>query len=198
MKQYIRMMLFVIILGGVTSGLLVGMDLLTKDRIALNKEASIKSAILDAYDISYNLNNIHDIFETEINVIQYEGEDTFYVDNRTGQISYIFTGGGVWGTIRGVITFESDFRTVVNISILEQSETPGLGGVVAERWYLDTYIGTVFDTASPYIIIRHAQEDNLTNEVDAITGGTRTSEKFMEILNTTYEAFKAKWDLVGV
>lgn len=198
MKQYIRMLLFVIILGGVTSGLLVGMDLLTKDRIALNKEARIKSAILDAYEIGYNLNNIHDVFDSEIEVIQYEGEDTFYIDNRTGQITYIFTGGGVWGTIRGVITFESDFRTVVNISILEQSETPGLGGIVAERWYLDTYKGVVFATASPYIIVRHGQEENLVNEVDAITGGTRTSEKFMEILNTSYEAFKAKWDLVGV
>lgn len=198
MKQYIRMLLFVIILGGVTSGLLVGMDMITKDRIALNKEAQIKSAILDAYDISYNLSTVHDIFEDNVTVIQYEGEDTFYVDNTTGQISYIFSGGGVWGTIRGVITFESDFRTVVNLSILEQSETPGLGGVVAERWYLNTYIGVVFETSSPYIIIRHAQEENLVNEVDAITGGTRTSEKFMEILNTTYEAFKAKWDIVGV
>ena len=86
----------------------------------------------------------------------------------------------------------------MNISILEQSETPGLGGIVAERWYLDTYQGVVFATASPYIIIRHGQEDNLVNEVDAITGGTRTSEKFMEILNTTYAANKAKWDVVGV
>ncbi len=198
MKQYIRMLLFVIILGGVTSGLLVGMDMITKDRIALNKEAQIKSAILDAYDISYNLSTVHDIFEDNVTVIQYEGEDTFYVDNTTGQISYIFSGGGVWGTIRGVITFESDFRTIVNLSILEQSETPGLGGVVAERWYLNNYIGVVFETSSPYIIIRHAQEENLVNEVDAITGGTRTSEKFMEILNTTYEAFKAKWAIVGV
>lgn len=198
MKQYIRMLLFVIILGGVTSGLLVGMDMITKDRIALNKEAQIKSAILDAYDISYNLSTVHDIFEDNVTVIQYEGEDTFYVDNTTGQISYIFSGGGVWGTIRGVITFESDFRTIVNLSILEQSETPGLGGVVAERWYLNTYIGVVLETSSPYIIIRHAQEENLVNEVDAITGGTRTSEKFMEILNTTYEAFKAKWAIVGV
>lgn len=198
MKQYIRMLLFVIILGGVTSGLLVGMDLITKERIALNKEAQVKSAILDAYGISYNLTTVHDIFDDEVTVIQYEGEDAFYIDNTTGQISYIFFGGGVWGTIRGVITFESDFRTVVNLSILEQSETPGLGGVVAERWYLNTYIGVVFETTSPYIIIRHAQEENLVNEVDAITGGTRTSEKFMEILNTSYEAFKAKWDIVGV
>lgn len=198
MKQYIRMLLFVIILGGVTSGLLVGMDLITKDRIALNKEARIKSAILDAYEISYNIATIHDIFDAEVTIIQYEGVDTFYIDNTTGNISYIFSGGGVWGTIRGVITFDSDFRTVVNIGILEQSETPGLGGVVAEKWYLNTYIGTVFATTNPYIIIRHGSEDNLVNEVDAITGGTRTSEKFMEILNTTYEDFKSKWDEVGV
>lgn len=198
MKQYIKMLLFVIILGGVTSGLLVGMDLLTKERIELNKQAQVKSAILDAYEIKYNLNTVHDIFDEEVTVIQYEGQDTFYIDNATGQISYIFSGGGVWGTIRGVITFEQDFKTVVNLSILEQSETPGLGGVVAEKWYLDKYKGIVFADSTPYIMIRHGSADNLSNEVDAITGGTRTSEKFEEILNTAYDDFKAKWAVVGV
>lgn len=198
MKQYIKMLLFVIILGGVTSGLLVGMDMLTKDRIALNKQAQVKSAILDAYNIKYNLNTVHDIFEDEVTVIQYEGEDAFYIDNNTGQISFIFSGGGVWGPIRGVITFESDFRTVVNLGILEQVETPGLGGVVAEKWYLKKYKGVVFATESPYILVRHGSSENLPNEVDAITGGTRTSEKFEEILNTAYAEFKAKWAIVGV
>lgn len=198
MKQYIKLLLFVIILGTVTSGLLVGMDLLTKDRIALNKEAQIKSAILDAYQIKYNITTVHDIFSESVTVIQYEGVDTFYVDNQTGQISFIFEGGGVWGLIRGVITFESDFRTVVNLSILTQSETPGLGGVVAEKWYLDKYRGVVFATESPYILVRHGSTANLPNEVDAITGGTRTSEKFEQILNTAYADFKAKWQIVGV
>lgn len=198
MKQYIKLLLFVIVLGTVTSGLLVGMDVLTRDRIALNKEAQIKSAILDAYQIKYNINTVHDIFEDSVTVIQYEGEDTFYVDNQTGQISFIFEGGGVWGTIRGVITFENDFRTVVNLSILTQSETPGLGGVVAEKWYLEKYQGIVFATESPFILVRHGSAENLPNEVDAITGGTRTSEKFEQILNTAYAEFQAKWLIVGV
>lgn len=45
MKQYIKMMLFVILLGTIVSGLLVGMDMFTKDRIARNQEALVKSSI---------------------------------------------------------------------------------------------------------------------------------------------------------
>ena len=58
MRQYIKMILFIVVLGSVVSFLLVGMDVLTKDRIAKNDEALLKSSILEAYQISYNFNNI--------------------------------------------------------------------------------------------------------------------------------------------
>jgi uncharacterized protein with FMN-binding domain len=51
--------------------------------------------------------------------------------------------------------------------------------------------------SSPYIIIRHGSGENLDNEVDAITGGTRTSEAFMKMVNETYPVFKALWESRG-
>ncbi|HBY65063.1 MAG TPA: hypothetical protein DEG42_01510, partial [Acholeplasmataceae bacterium] len=85
MNQNIKMLLFVIILGTVTSALLLGMDYLTRDRIAANQEAELKSTILNAYDISYTLANIHDVFDDSVEVIVTDGF-RFYVDNETGAV----------------------------------------------------------------------------------------------------------------
>ena len=43
MSQNLKLIIFVVVLGLVTSGLLLGADALTKDRIELNKEAKLKS-----------------------------------------------------------------------------------------------------------------------------------------------------------
>lgn len=196
MKQYIRMMLFIIILGSIVSVLLIGMDMFTKDRIVKNQEALVKSSILDAYEIGYNFNTIFDVFEENVTVVEVDGT-TFYVDNNTNHVSYIFDGSGVWGPIKAIMTLDADFKTIMSITILEQGETPGLGGVLAEKPYLNTFKNTVLSDSTPYIIIRHQSGENLPNEVDAITGGTRTSEAFMKMINQTYPVVKTLWESRG-
>lgn len=196
MRQYINMLVFVVILGSVVSFLLVGADLLTKDRIARNDEALLKSSILDAYDISYSFNTVFERFDETVEEVVIE-DTTFYIDKETNRVSYIFKGSGVWGPIEAIMTLEADFKTIVSISILAQEETPGLGGVLAEAWYLEKYSGTVLSDQSPYIIIRHGNEYNLPNEVDAITGGTRTSEAFMKMVNETYPIYKTLFESRG-
>ncbi|MFA7377164.1 MAG: FMN-binding protein [Acholeplasmataceae bacterium] len=196
MRQYINMLVFVVILGSVVSFLLVGADLLTKDCIARNDEALLKSSILDAYDISYSFNTVFERFDETVEEVVIE-DTTFYIDKETNRVSYIFKGSGVWGPIEAIMTLEADFKTIVSISILAQEETPGLGGVLAEAWYLEKYSGTVLSDQSPYIIIRHGNEDNLPNEVDAITGGTRTSEAFMKMVNETYPMYKTLFESRG-
>ena len=49
MNKYVRMLTFVAVLGGVSSGLLVGAQLLTSDRITANADALLKSEILNAH-----------------------------------------------------------------------------------------------------------------------------------------------------
>ena len=190
MNQNIKMLLFVIILGSLTSALLLGMDYLTRDRILANQEAELKSTLLNAYDVSYTLANIHDIFDEAVEVITTDGF-TFYVDNESGAVSYLFEGGGVWGPIKGIITLESDFETIRSITILEQEETPGLGGVVAEKEYLQRFEGIKM---VPNILIENDSSENADNEVDAITGATRTSKAFELILNTAYTEHLNAWE----
>ncbi len=195
MNKTKQMLVFVLAMGLITSFLLVGVSLLTRERILANQQAALQSAILQANDIAFTAGEVNEIFNDRIEVIELEeeGSDTplvFFRHPASGNISFQFEGGGVWGPIIGVITLEDDFKTIVEITILEQEETPGLGGIITERAYLNNYVGAHL---SESITISHDSVPGDPNYVDAITGGTRTSERFETILRTAYQRRADVW-----
>jgi len=184
-----KMLVFVLALAVGTSAVLLGMEELTADRIEANAEIELQQTILDAYGISYNTGNINEVFASSVDVIEEDGL-TLYVDTNSGAVSFEFTGGGVWGPISGVLTLESDYETIKSVTVLQQEETPGLGGVVANPQYLATFEGVLM---TPELMIEKDTSANDPNEVDSITGATRTSDAFELILNNAYEAHQSLW-----
>lgn len=198
MNRNLKVILFVFILGAITSVLLLGAKALTEDRIAANADIKLRSAVLDGFGISYTIANVNDIFESEVTVISYvsdtDDDITFYVDEDSGAVSFAYTGGGVWDTISGILTLESDLETIRKVAVLEQAETPGLGGVVATSQYLDTFMGVKM---LPQLEINKDSAANAANEVDTITGATRTSKAFQDMLNQTYQYAMTVWESEG-
>ena len=179
MKQYTKMLTFVFIMGFLTSLVFVGMDALTAERIEANKDAAIYSAVLSHNEISFNSGNLADVFNENITVeeVIYEGQTlSFYINEANGNVSFmygVFALGGLWGPLRGVITLESDFQTIVNVTVLEEQETPGLGGKVKNRDFLDQFIGLVLIPGldRPVEVNKDAAA-NEANEVDEISGAS--------------------------
>jgi Na+-transporting NADH:ubiquinone oxidoreductase subunit C len=183
MKRYLKMVYFILILGTLTSVVFVGMEIWTRPLIEANAANELKSIVLSANDISFNTGNISTVFDENIEIKEV-GEFTFYVEKNSGRVSYQFSGGGVWGPIIGIITLESDKETIRQIRIMQQEETPGLGGVVADLKYLAKYVGIMI---VPQIEVNIPDSSaNKPNEVDSITGATRTSKAFEKILNDSY------------
>lgn len=183
MKRYLKMVWFILILGTLTSVVFVGMEIWTRPLIDANAANELKSIVLSANDISFNTGNISDVFDENIEVEEV-GDFTFYVEKNSGRISYQFSGGGVWGPIIGIITLENDKETIRQIRIMQQEETPGLGGIVADLKYLAKYVGIMIVPQIEVNIPDSAA--NKPNEVDSITGATRTSKAFEKILNDSY------------
>jgi Na+-transporting NADH:ubiquinone oxidoreductase subunit C len=183
MKRYLKMVWFILILGTLTSVVFVGMEVWTRPLIEANAANELKSIILSANDISFNTGNISALFDENIEIKEV-GDFTFYVEKNSGRVSYQFSGGGVWGPIIGIITLESDKETIRQIRIMQQEETPGLGGVVADLKYLAKYVGIMIVPKIEVNIPDSAT--NKPNEVDSITGATRTSKAFEQILNDSY------------
>ena len=200
MKQYTKMLTFVFIMGFLTSLVFVGMDALTAERIEANKDAAIYSAVLSHNEISFNSGNLADVFNENITVeeVIYEGQTlSFYINEANGNVSFmygVFALGGLWGPLRGVITLESDFQTIVNITVLEEQETPGLGGKVKNRDFLDQFIGLVLipELDRPVEVNKDAAA-NEANEVDEISGATGTSTAFERLLNDSYQIYRDLW-----
>lgn len=195
MKRYLKMVWFILILGSLTSVVFVGMEVWTRPLIDANAANELKSIVLSANDISFNTGNISTVFDENIEVKEI-GEFTFYIEKNSGRVSYQFSGGGVWGPIIGIITLENDKETIRQIRIMQQEETPGLGGVVADLKYLAKYVGIKI---VPKIEINIPDSSpNKPNEVDSITGATRTSKAFEQILNDSYaDALSALAQLGG-
>jgi Na+-transporting NADH:ubiquinone oxidoreductase subunit C len=193
-KRYLQMLRFVFIMGILTSIVFVGMEIWTAPLIAANVANELRATILRANGISFNTGNINTVFSENIEEVEVDGF-LFFVNASTGNISFEFEGGGVWGPIIGVVTLDADKETIVDIRVTEQQETPGLGGIVATDAYLSTFVGIRF---LPGIEINKPDsETNKPNEVDSITGATRTSKAFEGILNDTYSIRVAALVKVG-
>jgi Na+-transporting NADH:ubiquinone oxidoreductase subunit C len=188
MKKYISMFLFVLILGIVASSILIGMDTLTADRIEANEEIDLRLTVLNVFEIPYDMSQVNEVYESEISIETIDGMDFYMAPS--GEVGFHIEGSGVWGPIIGFMALDEEFETIKNVAILQQEETPGLGGVVAEEAYLAQFEGV---KVIPNIEINQDSGPNKENEVDAITGATRTSKAFEEIINNAVNRYSSAW-----
>lgn len=93
---------------------------------------------------------------------------------------------GFNGNIRIIVGFD-EAGTIVNYSVLEHAETPGLGSKMQE-WFR-------MDKNQQSVIGRSLSSSNLAvtkdgGDVDAITASTITSRAFLNAINRAYSAYK--------
>ncbi len=98
-------------------------------------------------------------------------------------------GKGLWGPIWGYIALEDDYNTVYGAVFNHKSETPGLGAEISEGFFQEPFEGKkIYDESGELVSINvkkgGADPDN-PHAVDAITGGTITSNGVSEMLRRT-------------
>jgi len=184
MKERILMIIFVIFLGTVSAGLLTSVNHYLRPKIDKNKELKFKSSLLDVFNLSYTKDKIEKIFDENIR-IYHKNNFTFY-KSLNNEVAFEFSGAGLWGSISGIIALKSDLETIHGLKILHQTETPGLGGRIAEKEFLDQFKNKKI---IPKLLIVSATKATKENEVDAITGATMTSKAFEDILNKTIQQY---------
>ena len=154
-----------------------GLYLTTLDRAVANELSFTRRAILDAGGLEYTPTP-EGIENTYLEKIQ--EEDGYYTaDSQEGK-RYILPmqGPGLWGTIAIMVGLEEDLTTFSGLAIVSQNETPGLGGRIEEPWFTEQFQGK----KSPFTLVNEGTAQK-PNEVDAITGATRTSEYFRNLTN---------------
>jgi len=105
-----------------------------------------------------------------------------------GSIKYIIPliGKGLWGPITGYISLNEDMKTVFGAIFMHKSETPGLGAEIATPQYQSQFAGKeIFDTAGSFTsvkVVKGGADKSDIHAVDAITGGTITSNGLNDML----------------
>lgn len=178
----LRIILFVLAMGTVSSVMLVGVNSFTAPLIFKNEELKLKSAVLDALELTYEKGNAVSIFNDKVRVLDID-KIKFFISN-DGAIAFEFYGAGLWGPISGVACINPDLKSIRAIKILYQEETPGLGARIAEHSFLKQFQGKEF---FPKLIFTAEGKSSANNEVDAITGATGSSNALEKLLNETLQ-----------
>lgn len=156
----------------------------TVEQVELNQELARRQAILNAMGIeAVTQQEIQEEFEQ----ITGDSEQGLYVATIDGERVYAtsFAGAGLWGTISGFLAVSADFNTIVGIEIVDDNETPGLGGRINEEWFKQQFVGE--DISGGRLEVTMLEGDGDPNKdnglVDGVTGATRTSDSIESIVN---------------
>jgi electron transport complex protein RnfG len=109
----------------------------------------------------------------------------YYVYDENGALSgycILTSGSGYQGEIKILIALSKDLERLRGIQVLENVETPGLGGKISEPTFKDQFKGRKF---RPQIQLVKGKAPEEENEVQAITGATVSSSAVVRIINRT-------------
>ncbi len=122
-----------------------------------------------------------------------------YVLEKDGETINIIPlrGVGLWGPVWGNIALKSDFNTVVGVTFGHKSETPGLGAEIETPKFEEQFPGKkIFSEEGDFVsigVIKGGVENFPANvqrhNVDAISGGTITSNGVNDMLKYVLESY---------
>lgn len=176
-----------------------------QDANDLNEKKRNILASLSAEDQSYD--EFIDAYVVDAQGERLEGENVFALLNdlptafaegkfpvfeaRDGRMVIPVTGNGLWGPIWGYVALEKDMNTVAGIIMAHKGETPGLGAEIATPKYQANFVGkTIFEgDRFVSVTLRKGGAKDPAHEVDAITGGTKTSDGVTAMLYNSLEHY---------
>ena len=151
-----------------------------KPRQDKNREAETKQMILKTIGVEATRDNAAELYAQHIT--EADGYYTF-----SDGIILPLKGTGLWGPIWGYLALDNT-STVVGAVFDHKGETPGLGGEIATDKFAQRFIGKKMDKEAIHLK-KNADKQN-PYEVDAISGGTMTSNGVTAMLAKAYEDYK--------
>lgn len=122
-----------------------------------------------------------------------------YIAEVNGERLYIFPllGRGLWGPVYGNLALKDDFTTVAGSMFGHDKETPGLGAEIELPPFESQFVGKkIFDDNGNFTSIKVLKgaskvlsADQLIHGVDAISGGTITSNGVSEMIDSNLKNY---------
>ncbi len=181
MRKSVQMVLVLSIVGIVSGGALVGVYRYAQPRIEENKKREIRQAIFKVIPEAKSYEII-----TKDGRLIYKG-----LDSSGNLVGYAFLGegAGYQGKIEIMIGMDSVLDKTTGIQILESIETPGLGAKITSEPFRDQFRELLI---LPFIELVKGKTKE-SNQIQAITGATISSQAVVDILNKTIKEVRERW-----
>lgn len=150
-----------------------------------NQRAETKQMILKTIGIEATRDNADELYARHITESTTTSGLPYYTYSEGVIIP--LKGTGLWGPIWGYLALDES-STVVGAVFDHKGETPGLGGEIATDKFAQRFIGKRMDTQAIHLA-KNADHSN-PYEVDAISGGTMTSNGVTAMLAKAYEDYQ--------
>ena len=152
-----------------------------------------EAALLNAEGVAVE-NDTQKVFDALQSVKDTRDAGQFPIFKATdGSVVVPLYGAGLWGPIWGYIALAPDMNTVKGIVLDHQGETPGLGAEITTAKHQAMYVGkTVFEGEELVGITlkKGGAAEGAMHEVDAITGGTKTSDGVSAMIKDCLVSYK--------
>ena len=127
-----------------------------------------------------------------------DGDHPLYICEVDGQTKYVVPvkGMGLWGGLWGYIGINDDGCTVYGAYFSHESETAGLGALIAELPFQEQFKGKkIFDSNGNVVlsVIKVGKKINgldASSRCDALTGATLTSDGVDQMLKSCLAKYK--------
>jgi Na+-transporting NADH:ubiquinone oxidoreductase subunit C len=166
----------------------------TREKVLLNESLVLKKAVLSSSGMEFpeDPQEIEKLYSEKVREVRSEDGTVIYYaiieSDPSYPISYVFIqrGSGLWGTITIAIGYDPAIDRIMGFEVIDQNETPGLGGRITEAWFMEQFRGK----RAPIKTVPEGTQAG-ENEIDAITGATTSSNAIRDIVNAATEKAKA-------
>lgn len=164
----------------ISSAAVGGVYLITKEPIEQAKVAAVNQALMQVLP-KYEQTTSQTI---EVAALPIVAHTATVADKTVGYAVESMSKNGFGGTVRLMVGFDTE-GTILNINVLEQKETPGLGTKMADE---GNPLLTSFKDKNASQINMTVKKDG--GDIDALTAATISSRAYAEAVAIAYEAFK--------
>lgn len=189
--QFISQAWLIILLGLIFGTALAAVEIMLKPRILENKRQKMLSEIPKLF--------------SKVAHPEVEEKEVALPDGKTARLlkvtadgkteGWVFQGNGQGfaDRIDLLIAVDAQADHILGISILKQSETPGLGDYITsvKQPFRKSWASGNLSTSSQVVVVKATENpDTHRNEVEAISGATISSESVTRIVNKTVVTLK--------
>ncbi len=199
MRDRVYTIVYMTVLCAAATLLMTGAKLALSDRVTENETLRTNRARLAGLDLhptGTGAREVNEMYEKRVRRETRNGREVYVAYEDDGKtvhaIGVFFSGKGFWGPIRGMISTDPQGREIRGIVFSDHVETPGLGGRIGEGWFTAQFRGkSAAGEGAGLAFLPEGAPANGPQEVNAISGATRTSESARTIVNQALRDLRA-------